>query len=364
MPTRLADLASFIGGRLRGDGQITIERAAPFYAAGAGDITFIDNEHKSKLLADSPAAAVVVSPGVASGDLPAIEVDDVHAAFTALVLHFRPRRIQPNVGISPLATVSPTAKLAGEVAVHPGVVIGDDVCVGDRVTIHSGVHIMAGCTIGDDVTIYPGAVLYEDTQVGARSIIHAGAVLGANGFGYDFHDGRHVLTQQLGYVQLGEDVEVGANTTIDRGTYGATLIGTGTKLDNQVQIGHNCRIGRHNLLCSQVGIAGSTTTGDYVVMGGQVGVRDHVHVGARSTIGAMGGIMNHVPDGSMMMGIPATPAKDQKIKQVALSKLPEMRRQFRQLTKQVEELVQKAEQAALPPEWLDESTDEGRTEAA
>lgn len=364
MPTRLAELASLVGGRLRGDGQITIHRAAPFYEAGAGDITFIDQEHKSKLLADSSAAAVVVSPNVASGDLPAIEVDDVHAAFTALVLHFRPRRVQREMGISPLATVSPTAKLGDKVAVHPGVVIGEDVSVGKHVTIHSGVHILAGCTIGDDVTIYPGAVLYEDTQVGARSIIHSGAVLGANGFGYDFRDGKHVLSQQLGYVQIGEDVEIGANTTIDRGTYGATIVGTGTKLDNQVQIGHNCRIGRHNLLCSQVGIAGSTTTGDYVVMGGQVGVRDHVHIGAKSTIGAMGGIMNHVPEGSMMMGIPATPAKEQKIKQVALTKLPELRRQFKQLKKQVEDLVQQAEQAALPPEWLDESTDQGRTEAA
>lgn len=372
MPSRLAELATLVGGRLRGDGQTMVHGAAPLYEAASGDITFIDQEHKSKLLADCSAAAVVVASGVTSGDLPAIEVDDVHAAFTALVLHFRPRRIRPNRGISPAAIISPQATIGDEASIYPMAVIEEDVSIGNRVTIYSGVHIMPGCTIGDDVTLYPGVVIYEDTQIGARSTIHAGAVLGANGFGYDLQDGKHVPTQQLGYVRIEDDVEIGANTTIDRGTYGATVIGAGTKLDNQVQIGHNCRIGRHNLLCSQVGIAGSTTTGDYVVMGGQAGVRDHIHIGAQSIIAAMSGLTNHVPEKSVMMGIPATPDREQKLKQVALSKLPEMRRQFKKLSKQVEQLVQNAEQASLAPEWLDESpqapakksTDKGKDRGA
>ncbi len=366
MPTRLAELASLIGGRPRGDDQTAIHGAAPLYEASSGDITFIDDENKTKLLANSTASAVVVSANLYSGDLPAIEVDDVHAAFTALVLHFRPRRIRPKVGIHASAVVSPTATVGHDVEIHAAAVIDDDVTIGDRVTIHSGTHIMAGCTIGDDVTIFPTAVLYEDTRIGPRTIIHAGAILGANGFGYEQQEGQHIPTQQLGYVRVEADVEIGANTTIDRGTYGATVIGAGTKLDNQVQIGHNCRIGRHNLLCSQVGIAGSTTTGDYVVMGGQVGVTDHVHIGTKATIGAMGGIINHVPEKSTLLGIPATPAREQMLKQGALSKLPEMRRQFRKLVKQVDQLVENAQRAALSPEWLDEHTDEshGRDEAA
>ena len=170
--------------------------------------------------------------------------------------------------------------------------------IGDGSTIHSGVHIMAGSQIGEDVTIFPNAVLYENTIVGPRCLIHANAVLGAYGFGYGFVDGRHVLSAQLGNVVLGADVEIGAGTTIDRGTYGPTVIGEGTKIDDLVMVAHNCRIGRHNMLCSQVGIAGSTTTGDYVVMAGQVGVRDHVHIGDRAVLGAMAGVTNDVPDGA------------------------------------------------------------------
>ena len=196
------------------------------------------------------------------------------------------------------------------------------------------------------MTIFPNAVLYENTVVGPRCLIHANAVLGAYGFGYGFADGRHVLSAQLGNVVLEADVEVGAGSTIDRGTYGPTLIGEGTKIDDLVMVAHNCRIGRHNMLCSQVGIAGSTTTGDYVVMAGQVGVRDHVHIGDRAVLGAMAGVTNDVPEGSRMIGIPATPERDQKVKQAAFSKLPEMRRQLKQLQRTVEALLNGSPAAA------------------
>jgi len=182
-------------------------------------------------------------------------------------------------------------------------------------------------------------VLYENTVIGARCTIHAGAVLGAYGFGYNFVDGRHRLAAQLGKVVVGDDVEIGANSTVDRGTYGSTVIGEGTKIDNQVMIAHNCRIGRHNMLCAQVGIAGSTTTGDHVVMAGQVGVRDHVHVGDRAVLMARAGVMNDIADGVHMVGIPATPEREQMIKQAAIAKLPEMRRQFKQLQSTVEKLL-------------------------
>ena len=200
------------------------------------------------------------------------------------------------VGISRLSAISPSAVLGANVDVHPFATIGDGAMVGGGSTIHAGVHIMAGCRIGANVTIFPGAVLYENTVVGDRTIIHAAAVLGAYGFGYELVDGRHQLSSQLGNVVVGSDVEIGAGTTIDRGTYGPTIIGDGTKIDDQVMVAHNCRLGRHNMLCSQVGVAGSSTTGDYVVLAGQVGVRDHVHIGSGSVVGAMAGVANDVPD--------------------------------------------------------------------
>ncbi len=230
--------------------------------------------------------------------------------------------------------------------IHPGATIGDDVEIGAGTIVHSGVHVMAGCRVGEQVTIFPGAVLYENTRVGPRCILHAGVVLGAHGFGYKLVEGRHVLSSQLGYVELGPDVEVGAGSTIDRGTYGATVIGEGTKIDNLVMIAHNCRIGRHNLICSQVGVAGSTTTGDYVVMAGQVGVRDHVHIGTGAVLGAKAGVSGDVRDGVRMLGTPAVPEREQKLLFAAISKLPEMRKQLRELTRQVDALANRPGDAA------------------
>jgi UDP-3-O-[3-hydroxymyristoyl] glucosamine N-acyltransferase len=197
---------------------------------------------------------------------------------------------------------------------------------------------MAGCQIGEQVTIFPNAVLYENTVVGPRSVIHAGAVLGAYGFGYVSSGGKHQLSAQLGYVEVGADVEIGACSTIDRGTYGPTVIGEGTKIDNLVMIGHNCRIGRHNMLCSQVGIAGSTTTGDYVIMAGQAGVRDHVTIGDRAVLGAKAGVPNDVPADTMVFGIPARPEREQKLIFAAIARLPELRRQVKALVAAVARL--------------------------
>jgi UDP-3-O-[3-hydroxymyristoyl] glucosamine N-acyltransferase len=202
------------------------------------------------------------------------------------------------------------------------------------------VRIASGCRLGENVTVFANAVLYENTVVGNRVLIHAGAVIGCYGFGYVTREGRHALSAQLGAVTIGDDVEIGAGTTVDRGTYGNTSIGCGTKIDNQVHIGHNCRIGRHNLLCAQVGIAGSCTTGDYAVMAGQVGLKDHIDVGHRAVVGAKSGVMHNVADGEVVLGIPATPSRQQMIQQVAVGKLPELRKELKVLTKRVELLEQ------------------------
>ncbi len=339
MPIRLADLAHIVDGHVLGDGTRLIAGANALNAAGPDDITLVDSADKVHRLARSQAGAVVVPRSLGPLDRPVIQVGDVHAAFSDIVCYFRPPREKPRAGVHPMAMVAWTAKIARGATIHPGATIGDDAEIGPGTVIHNGVHVMAGCRIADHVTIFPGAVLYENTRVGSRCIIHAGVVLGAHGFGYKFLDGKHVLSSQLGYVELCADVEVGAGSTIDRGTYGATLIGEGTKIDNLVMIAHNCRIGRHNLICSQVGVAGSTSTGDYVVMAGQVGVRDHVHIGTKAVLGAKAGVSSDVREGVHMLGTPAVPEREQKLLFALTSKLPEMRKQLKELQRQIDELT-------------------------
>jgi UDP-3-O-[3-hydroxymyristoyl] glucosamine N-acyltransferase len=341
MPTTLSALAQLVGGRVAGDSALEISGAATLLDCGPGDVTLVDKIERAPQLASSPARAVVVPHDVPTDALPvpAIVVADVHAAFAAIVTHFRPARTRSRKGICPGAFVSGTARLADDVDVHPGASVADDAEIGAGSTLYPGARVMDGCRLGRNVTLHPNAVLYEGTIVGDNSIVHSGAVLGANGFGYRLVDGTHQPSAQLGWVEIGRDCEIGACSTVDRGTYGPTIIGDGSKLDNLVMIGHNCQLGRHNMICSQVGIAGSTTTGDYVVMAGQVGVRDHVHIGTRAVLGAKCGISSDVPDDAHMLGTPAIRERDQKILFAAIFKLPELRRQFKRLERLVESLV-------------------------
>ena len=216
----------------------------------------------------------------------------------------------------------------------------DNAEIGSGTVIYPNATVMENCVIGSNVDIFPGATLYENTIVGDRCIIHSGAVLGAYGFGYSSEAGQHKLSSQLGNVVLEADVEIGANTTIDRGSYDATVVGAGTKLDDLVMVGHNTKIGQHNLLCSQVGIAGSCQTGDYVVMGGQVGMADHLNIGNNVSIGAQSGLMHDAKDGEKLFGSPARAAREEMQLIASRAKLPEMRKAIRKLEKQIEKLTE------------------------
>jgi UDP-3-O-[3-hydroxymyristoyl] glucosamine N-acyltransferase len=346
------DIADLVHGELRGDATRMIQDVAPLTAATAGDLAYVASDKQLRALATTQAGAVLISRAMAPADTDLarralILVDDAQRAFISAMLTLRPRPPRRHTGISPRATIASTAAIGPECNVGPGAVIGERVILGARCDVHPGVVIGDGCRIGDDVTLHPNAVLYHDVRIGNRVIIHATAVIGADGFGYRFESGRFQHIPHTGTVVIEDDVEIGAGTTIDRAMIGATLIGEGTKLDNQVMIAHNCVIGKHNAFAAQVGLAGSATTGDYVRCGGQVGVADHAHIGAGCSIGAMAGVSGNVPDGERYHGIPAGPEKEAVKAHLALKKLPEMRNQLRALEAAVRKLEQLVSSAPL-----------------
>lgn len=338
MMKRMDELAAIAGGKLNHSPERKISGAASISHAVADQITFVTSANHFQAFLDSDATAAVVCEGLGTSSKPVIEVEDPESAFFEIAILYR----NPIIGqstqetqISSRATVSPTATIGQDVVVHAGAVIMDNVTIGDRTTIFPNAVILEGCSIGQDVKIFPNATLYENTIVGDRVLVHAGAVVGAYGFGYKTRNGQHKLSAQIGNVVLQDDVELGANATVDRGTYDSTIIGTGSKLDNMVMVGHNCDIGEHNLLCSQVGIAGSCSTGQYVVMGGQVGVGDHLTIGDSAMITAKSGLMHDVEPGQRMMGIPARSSRMQMQLFASSSKLPQMRKDIKALKKQL-----------------------------
>jgi UDP-3-O-[3-hydroxymyristoyl] glucosamine N-acyltransferase len=238
----LGQLADMVGGQLLGNPDLTITGAATMQEALPGQISFVDHPKLRAQLSSCAASAFLVPSDWDDVGKPAIRVQAVRESFATIVSFFRPPLHCSDVGISPAARVDPTAYLEPRVQIHPYAVVGPEVRIGRGSVIHSHVTLMGRCQIGRDVTIFPGCVLYRDTVVGDRVVLHANVVIGAYGFGYDTIQGRHVRGDQLGYVILEDDVEVGANTTIDRGTYGCTVIGEGTKIDNLVMIAHNCRV--------------------------------------------------------------------------------------------------------------------------
>lgn len=328
----LGELGKLVEGVVRGTDETRIENALPLKGTLPNAcITLVERQGAAELLSESGAIAAVVPLGFSAVSIPVIEVRNPHAAFEQIIMHFRPPALDHRSGVHVHAVVDPTASIGEDCVIAAGASVGPGVSIGARTKIHGGVHVMANCTIGNDCVLYPSVVLYPETRVGDRCLVHSGTVLGAFGFGYRTAGGKHQRSAQLGWVELGDDVELGACVTIDRGTYGPTRIGTGSKLDNQVMIGHNCQIGRHNLICAQVGIAGSSTTGDYVVLAGQVGIKDHIHLADRAVVAAQSGVMHNIPEGEVWSGYPAQPTKKNMQGIAAIARLPEMRSELRQL---------------------------------
>lgn len=302
-----AEVAALVGGELVGEGAAPLTGVAPLDRAGPGDLSFLAS---AKYLAEfqrSRAGAVLCRAehrAAESGPATRIVVGDPHRAMLEVVGQLYPPPPRA-AGVHPTAVVERGAVLGTDVAVGPHVVVGAGARLGDRATAMAGVIVGAGVRVGEGVLLYPGVVLYPGSEVGARAILHAGVRVGVDGFGYVPGPDGHIKIPHVGRCIIGEDVEIGANSTLDRGSVDDTVVGPGTKIDNLVHIGHNCRIGARCLIMAQVGLAGSTHVGDDVILAGQVGLAGHLTVGQGARIGAQSGVMGDVPPGASWFGYPA-----------------------------------------------------------
>jgi len=357
MPLRtVAELAAHVQGTVSGDPETVIRGIASIEDARSGDITFAESmrylenawsSSASAILAPRLDGAIRLSPDIGIGSKVLIEVDNPRLAFTLLLDLFAPDRFAER-GVHPTAVIGRDVRMGRNVLVGAHAVIGDHVRIGDNATVHALAYLGDDVELGDDVVVHPGATLLHGTVVGERTIIHSGAVLGADGFGYLTQGGKHRKVPQIGHVRVGCDVEIGANVTIDRAKTGATRIGDGTKIDNQVHVGHNCQIGEDVLLVAQVGLAGGVEVGDGAILAGKVGVKEQLTVGAGAIVGATSLVLKHVPAGQFVSGSPARPHKETLRAQAAAAMAPETVRVLRELEKRVAELERRATPGDAP----------------
>ena len=340
MDVTLDDLARLVGGKVTGDGRTVIRAVNGIREAGPGDITFLANTKYAPLLAATKASAVIVSEGT-SAPIPALAVRNPDLAFGLVAQHLAGPSTRPAAGINAAAVVAKSATIGKNVSIGAGTVVEDRASIGDNSVLHPQVYVGRETTIGPDALIYPQVVIRENCRVGARVILHSGTVIGSDGFGYATDKGVHHKIPQVGIVVIEDDVELGANVTVDRARFGRTVIGKGTKIDNLVQIGHNVVLGQGCLLVSQAGIAGSTRLGNYVVMAGQSGLIGHLDIGDQAVITAQSGLTKDVPAGGVMSGSPATDRRTHLKELAALSKLPEALQEIRKLRQELEALRNK-----------------------
>src|SRR5437016_1794648 len=334
MPLTAAEIAKHIDGEVLGEGSMTLTGFAPADKARAGDLTFAENQTYFNRAEQSAAAAIMVDGQFSSIKKTIIRVPNARIAFAKVLPLFFPEPVFAP-GIHPSAIVTPSAQIDPAAHIGPHCVIGEQTRIDARCVLHGGNHVGANCVLGADTQLFPNVVLYPRTQVGQRVRIHAGAVIGSDGFGYVLDSGAHRKVPQIGYLIIHDDVEIGANVTIDRGALGPTSIARGTQIDNLVQIAHNVAIGEHCLVVAQAGIAGSTKLGNYVILAGQVGLAGHLKIGNGVSIAAQSGVMHSIPDGEKWFGYPAQPDRQTKRQIIALQQLPELLRRVAELEKRL-----------------------------
>ena len=337
MKKTLQEIAQYLGGSVSGDAQTKIGGLATLDEAGEGDLTFLANPKYAGKVATTGASAVLLPEGGNPHGRNAIFHANPYLAFAKLLTLFYTKPSTP-LGIMPGALVAEGARLGADVTVHPGASIAAGVVVGDRVTLHPGVVLYPGVTLGDDVTLHANVSVRERCRIGNRVTIHDGTVIGSDGLGYAPDGDSWYKIPQIGIVIIEDDVEIGSNSSIDRAALEATRIGRGTKIDNLVQIAHNCIIGEDCMICSQVGISGSTRVGNHVIMGGQVGVAGHVTIGDNVVIAAKSGVPNSIAAKQLVAGIPAMPHREWLKASGIIPRLPEFRKTLNALEKRVAEL--------------------------
>ena len=337
----LEEIAATLGGELiNGRGDLFISNVSGLRDAKHGDISFLAHRRYLKDLDKTSASAVVIPKDIDFDRLPAIKVDNPYFAFSQLLHLFHDQPYSAR-GIDSNAFVGSNVKLGEGISIYPYVYIGNNAIIGNNVTIYPFTFIGEGSVIGSNSIIYSNVTVREMCRIGSRVIIHCGAVIGSDGFGYVTHQGIHHKIPQVGGVVIEDDVEIGANTTIDRGTTGDTIIRKGTKIDNLIQVAHNVSIGEHCLFAAQSGIAGSSTTGNYVIMAGQSGVADHVNIGNSVIITGQSGATKDIEDGETVSGMPAMPHRSWLKAMAVFEDLPEIRKRLAEIEKRVEEAMSK-----------------------
>ena len=325
MPTlKLRDLAGAIEARLEGDPDVSVSGVAPLEHAGPGDLSFLANPRYEESAKLSGATALIVGESFHGNGRNLLRVANPYLAYARAVELLLPEDA-PLPGIHPSAIVDPSADIGADVSIGALVVIDAGAKIGSRTTIGVGSIVGPGVETGEGCRIFPRVTLHAGTRLGARCTVQSGSVLGSDGFGYATDEGgRHHRVPQRGGLSIGDDVEIGANVTIDRGSAGDTVIGDGTKIDNQVHIAHNVSIGRNAFIVAQVGIAGSTSVGDHAVIAGQVGIVGHVKIGDRARLGAQAGVIGDVPADAEYSGYPARSHREQMRAYALFARLPEL----------------------------------------
>lgn len=345
MNISLHELAKILDGRVVGDGSIHISDLAPLDDIKAGALVFADGPHNLQLAEASEACAILVGPTTESHSKPLIQVAKPLQAFIQLLQLFYPTEPAP-VSIHPTAVIADDVVLGAQVSIGPYVVIDKGVRIGDKVVIKSHVSIGEGVSLGANSVLHPHVTIYPKSQIGKNVVIHASSVIGCDGFGYTMVAGQHLKIPHVGQVIIEDNVEIGANTVIDRATLGTTLVGEGTKIDNLVQVAHSVKLGKNNILCAFTGIAGSTKSGDQVIFAANVGVSDHVHIEDGVILAARAGVppKKHLKKGNVYLGNPARPKAKAMEQEFAVTRIPAMHKHLKSLNEQVKQLSQRLEQ--------------------